>query len=76
MSSLQLLQRLSLQESRILCLDFTEDGIPDSFFEDVSDITIVACGTAMYAGMIGKTHDSRTDFSIPVTVADRIRVQI
>lgn len=34
--------------------DFSEDAIADSFFENVSDITIVACGTAMYAGMVGK----------------------
>ena len=32
--------------------DFSEDAIADSFFENVSDITIVACGTAMYAGMV------------------------
>ncbi len=48
--------------------DFTEDDIPDSFFEDVSDITIVACGTAMYAGMVGKTM-IQNRFQIPVTVA-------
>lgn len=48
--------------------DFTEDGIPDSFFEDVSDITIVACGTAMYAGMVGKTM-IQNRLHIPVTVA-------
>lgn len=34
---------------------FEDDNIPDSFFEDISDITVVACGTAMYAGMVGKS---------------------
>ena len=48
--------------------DFSEDGIPDSFFEDVKDITIVACGTAMYAGMVGKTM-IQNRLHIPVTVA-------
>ena len=48
--------------------DFSEDGIPDSFFEDVNDITIVACGTAMYAGMVGKTM-IQNRLHIPVTVA-------
>ena len=48
--------------------DFSEDGIPDSFFEDVNDITIVACVTAMYAGMVGKTM-IQNRLHIPVTVA-------
>lgn len=48
--------------------DFSEDGIPDSFFADVNDITIVACGTAMYAGMVGKTM-IQNRLHIPVTVA-------
>lgn len=48
--------------------DFSEDGIPDSFFEDVNDITVVACGTAMYAGMVGKTM-IQNRLHIPVTVA-------
>ncbi len=48
--------------------DFSEDGIPDSFFEDVNDITVVACGTAMYVGMVGKTM-IQNRLHIPVTVA-------
>lgn len=48
--------------------DFSEDAIPDSFFENVNDITIVACGTAMYAGMIGKTL-IQNRLHLPVTVA-------
>lgn len=35
--------------------DFSEDSIDDSLFKDVTDITVVACGTAMYAGMVGRT---------------------
>lgn len=48
--------------------DFSDDNIPDSFFEGISDITIIACGTAMYAGMIGRTLMQKF-LHIPVTVA-------
>lgn len=48
--------------------DFTEDAIPDSFFQNCSDITVVACGTAMYAGMVGKTL-IQSMLRIPVTVS-------
>lgn len=48
--------------------DFSEDQLPDSFFEDVSDITMIACGTAMYAGMVGKTLLQK-HLQIPVTVS-------
>ena len=48
--------------------DFSEDNIPQSLFEDCRDITIVACGTAMYAGMVGKTL-IQDMLGIPVTVA-------
>ncbi|NLK77366.1 MAG: glutamine--fructose-6-phosphate transaminase (isomerizing) [Clostridiales bacterium] len=48
--------------------DFSADNIPESLFENCHDITIIACGTAMYAGMVGKTLIQ--DFlGIPVTVA-------
>lgn len=46
---------------------FEDDNIPDSFFEDISDITVVACGTAMYAGMVGKAL-LKNKFGIPVSV--------
>ena len=35
--------------------DFDCDAIPDSLFEGVTDVTIVACGTALYAGLMGRT---------------------
>ncbi len=34
--------------------DFSYDGIPEEFFSRFNDITIVACGTAMHAGLIGR----------------------
>ena len=48
--------------------DFSDDGLPDSFFEDVHDITVVACGTAMYAGMVGRTLLQKY-LRLPVNVA-------
>lgn len=56
--------------------DFTEDNIPDSVFEDVSDITIVACGTAMYAGMVGKSLiQSRLRLPVTVAIASEFRYE-
>lgn len=34
--------------------DFTHDGIAPGFFRDVTRIQMVACGTASYAGFVGK----------------------
>lgn len=34
---------------------FAGDDIPDSFWEGFRSISIVACGTAMHAGMVGKS---------------------
>ena len=48
--------------------DFSEDNIPDSLFEHCTDITIVACGTAMYAGTVGRTFIQST-LHLPVTVS-------
>ncbi len=33
---------------------FTESGLPETLFDRVDKINIVACGTAMHAGIIGK----------------------
>ena len=34
--------------------DLSEDKISDELFENCTDITVIACGTAMHAGLIGK----------------------
>lgn len=34
--------------------DFTDDGIPDSIFETCSQVQIIACGTAMHAGLVAR----------------------
>lgn len=33
---------------------FEQDGIPDAFWKGFNRISIVACGTAMHAGMVGR----------------------
>lgn len=35
--------------------DFSVDNIDDSIFENISSIAVIACGTAMHAGLIGKS---------------------
>lgn len=46
---------------------FEDDKIDDSLFIGVKDITVIACGTAMYAGNVGKTFISNF-LGIPVSV--------
>ena len=48
--------------------DFGEDGIPDRIFEECSQIQIIACGTAMYAGMVARAI-MQPLLRIPVTVS-------
>ena len=49
--------------------DFTEDGIPDDVLKNIQRVVVVACGTAMHAGMVGaKVIESR--LRIPVQVAE------
>ncbi|MBR0025618.1 MAG: glutamine--fructose-6-phosphate transaminase (isomerizing), partial [Clostridia bacterium] len=36
-------------------VDFSSDGIPNSLFREAKKIYFVACGTAMHAGLVGKT---------------------
>lgn len=47
--------------------DFTEDGVDDAIFEGCKRVTVVACGTAMHAGMVGK-HLIEAKLRIPVQV--------
>lgn len=48
--------------------DFTEDSIPDSIFLNCNKISIIACGTAMHAGMVARTMIEPL-LKIPVTVS-------
>lgn len=54
--------------------DFTADEIDDSVFENCSKITIVACGTAMHAGMVGKqVIESKLRIPVQTEVASEFR---
>ncbi|MFU0827838.1 MAG: Glutamine--fructose-6-phosphate aminotransferase [isomerizing] [Lachnoclostridium sp.] len=47
--------------------DFSNDGIPDVIFDGINRIIIIACGTAMHAGLVGKVLMEKL-LRIPVTV--------
>ncbi len=47
--------------------DFSNDNVPDELFKGISNIVITACGTAMHAGMFGRTMIERYS-RIPVSV--------
>lgn len=47
--------------------DFSEEKIDESIFEKCENITVIACGTAMHAGLIGK-HLIEKYCKIPVSV--------
>ena len=47
--------------------DLSGDKISDELFENCTDITVIACGTAMHAGLIGK-HLIENICEIPVNV--------
>ncbi len=54
--------------------DFTEDGIPDEVLEKVKRVVVVACGTAMHAGMVGaKVIESRLRIPVQVEIASEFR---
>ena len=47
--------------------DFSAENVDDSIFTECDNITVIACGTAMHAGLIGK-HIIEKTCSVPVTV--------
>ena len=47
--------------------DFSPDGVDDSIFTEYENITVIACGTAMHAGLIGK-HLIEKTCAVPVNV--------
>ncbi|HTY45224.1 MAG TPA: glutamine--fructose-6-phosphate transaminase (isomerizing) [Patescibacteria group bacterium] len=49
------------------CISFEEQKIPESVFKDIENITIVACGTAYHAGLVGK-YAIESLCAIPVNV--------
>jgi len=56
--------------------DFSDDGIPDSAFENCSKIHIVACGTAMHAGMVARAiMEPALRIPVTVTIASEFRYE-
>ncbi|MDI9242619.1 glutamine--fructose-6-phosphate transaminase (isomerizing) [Fusibacillus kribbianus] len=56
--------------------DFSDDGIPDQVFADCDQIAIVACGTAMYAGMVGKAlMEPLLKIPVSVNIASEYRYE-
>ncbi len=54
--------------------DFSEDGIPDDLFTSCDQIHIVACGTAMHAGMVGRSLiEPLIRIPVTVTIASEFR---
>lgn len=47
--------------------NFSEEQVDDSVFTECDNITVIACGTAMHAGLIGK-HLIEKTCGVPVTV--------
>lgn len=47
--------------------DFSADGVDDGVFTECENITVIACGTAMHAGLIGK-HLIEKTCAVPVNV--------
>lgn len=56
--------------------DFEVDKIPDSIFENINQVKIVACGTAMHAGLVGKVLiEKRVRIPVSVEIASEFRYQ-
>lgn len=56
--------------------DFTDDRIPDQIFADCSQIHIVACGTAMHAGMVARAvMEPILRIPVTVTIASEFRYE-
>lgn len=54
--------------------NLTEDGIPDEVFKGIDQIVVVACGTAMHAGLVGKTViEKRLRIPVIVEIASEFR---
>lgn len=54
--------------------DFSTDGVGDEIFEHCKRVTVVACGTAMHAGMVGKQLiESKLRIPVCVEIASEFR---
>lgn len=56
--------------------DFSADAIPDTMFSNSNRIIITACGTAMHAGLVGKSIlEKLTRIPVTVEIASEFRYQ-
>ncbi len=56
--------------------DLSDDGIPDSLFAECGQIHVIACGTAMHAGMVAKSiMEPLLRIPVTVTIASEFRYQ-
>lgn len=56
--------------------DFTDDGIPDDLFRDCNRIHIIACGTAMHVGMVGRAiMEPLLRIPVMVSIASEFRYE-
>lgn len=56
--------------------DFTDDGIPDEIFEQCEQVHIVACGTAMHAGMVARAiMEPKLRIPVQVSIASEFRYE-
>lgn len=56
--------------------DFSEDGIPDSLWQNCRQIHIVACGTAMHAGMVARTlMEPLLRIPVAISIASEFRYE-
>ena len=56
--------------------DFTADGIDDSLLKDCDSIRIIACGTAMHAGMVARSLiEPLVRIPVAVSVASEFRYE-
>lgn len=56
--------------------DFTDDGIPDEIFSQCEQVHIVACGTAMHAGMVARAiMEPKLRIPVQVSIASEFRYE-
>lgn len=56
--------------------DFSCDSIPDALFCNVGAVRVIACGTAMHAGMVSKTLiESMMKIPVTVSIASEFRYE-
>lgn len=57
-------------------INFAHDGLTDSFLKSIKHLYIVACGTAMHAGMVGEVlFEKLARLPVEVVIASEFRYQ-